>query len=230
MWMEREDVERAVRIQRTGYRFLTWLETALERGFVSPERAADYAAQGGTARHWIERHWDNIPPEARPRRDEIAAFANYFTTYIDGSFTLVPDPHGEPVRDICEFYEWMLKPKHFVPVRLRSSDKKRARTMQRNYVGQLALDIDLELDPAALDALAARADLAVSIGLATYVADLTRRMQGFNEGAAGLVLWRTFAHDEHGSPRRGFELVADEAYAAQENVARALREAAGVST
>jgi len=231
MWMDRESVERAVRIQRTGYRFLKWLESALERGFVEPEAAAGYAAEGAAAREWIERHWANLPPEARPERDEVEDFANYFTTYVDGSFTLDADPGEVLFSDHCNcpFCSWMVRRKHLRPARTLSGDKKRARTMQGNYVAQLALDLGLECDASLVEALCGRSDLRAAIGLATYAADLQRRMRGFNEGAAALVLWRTFAWDEHGSPKRNFELTADEAWAAQDAIARELKASCGAT-
>lgn len=60
-----------------------------------------------------------------------------------------------------------------------------------------------------LEALLQIDDLREDIGACAYGVDLLSRLSGLKNGAASLVLWRSFAWTSQGSPKKGFKLSAE---------------------
>ena len=58
--------------------------------------------------------------------------------------------------------------------------------------------------------------------LVAYGIDLESRQKGFAEGPAILALWRSFAWNENGSPKRNFQLTAGLILEAESRLTRAL--------
>src|SRR5690348_5066803 len=71
---------------------MRWMTDAIDRGFITFTTAHEYATLTAAAIGWIERHYHDIPPAARPAPGDVREFANLFTTYLDNSFDLVEDP------------------------------------------------------------------------------------------------------------------------------------------
>lgn len=84
----RYEIENAVRMQACGYQLLKWLEKALRDGFIAPEAAGTYATSEDAAYSWLEKHYLNIPPNARPERADLRTFSNFFCTYLNCTFDL----------------------------------------------------------------------------------------------------------------------------------------------
>jgi hypothetical protein len=74
-----------------------------------------------------------------------------------------------------------------------------------------------------VDALLADRNYSRDAALVTYGAQLLRRCEGYTTGPAVLALWRQFAWTPGGSPRRGFELRAEDILAAEGRLRGALR-------
>jgi hypothetical protein len=90
--LDHDRLEAAVPLLRTGYRLLLWLEDAMEKGFVEPETAHRYVSLEESARAWIERHWSNLPPDARPELEQLEPFSRLFSTFLTSTFDLHPEP------------------------------------------------------------------------------------------------------------------------------------------
>ena len=83
----------AVNLQQRSYRLLRWTAKAVESGFLHVEAAHNYLSLlPDAARDWLLRHYENIPPDARPKREDIECFSAFFSTYLENSFDLVADP------------------------------------------------------------------------------------------------------------------------------------------
>ncbi len=214
----REEVEKAVRLQACGYELLKWMEKALTDGFITPEAAGNYATSEDAAYSWLDRHYLNLPNRARPERDDLRAFGNFFSTYLDCTFDLDASPGQRLYSDhcFCPICSWMVQKPHLRPKKIRTSDKKVAERMKRTFLVQLAKALGISVTNEALEEMLEDPKLRDSIGLCTYAADLMQRQKGFAFGAASLALWRSFAWTAQGSPKKEFVLTTDDIMDAQD--------------
>src|SRR5262245_34214653 len=142
--LDRARVEEAVELQRRSYELMLWLGQAVRRGFVSFDTAHEYAAAADSARDWILEHWANIPPRCRPtasRGPSLVRFANVFTSYLQTSFELVEEPGTRRHSDcgcMCPYCAYLVKAQHLQPKRVGAPDKKRARTLARAAIEEVA--------------------------------------------------------------------------------------------
>lgn len=203
-------IERAVDLQRRSYHLLKWLASAVDRGFISTYDSHEYATLPEAARAWIDRHYADLPPAARPPVEDLDAFCNLFTTYLESSFDLVDDPgeimYSPNAHCFCPICSCLVAAPRLRTKKLTRYDKQRARDLQARAIRQLALERDRTIE----DAEPLLADRAVSeaAGLVAYAHDLGRRIDGVVEGPTSLALWRTFAWLPAGSPKLGFDLSA----------------------
>lgn len=231
--LDRAEIERAVALQETGYQLLRWLETAMDRGFIAPETAHRYASMEESARAWLNEHYLNLPPAARPPRGEIAAFSRFFSTYLTSTFDLEDNPgqrlYSPDAHCFCPCCSWMVKVARLRPKKVSSRDRKQAESMKRKLVAQLGCALSPPATDARVTEVVGDPALREPIALCTYAADLLRRMQGEAVGAASLALWRAFAWTPQGSPKKGFVLSAEGIMAAQRLLLEMLAGCRGVS-
>ncbi len=224
----RHEIEDAVDLLGRSYALLQWLETAIERGFISFDTAHDYASFPTLARLWLERHYLDIPNAARPPREQLQPFANLFASFMESSFDMVRNPgkrlYSDEAHCFCPMCSWLVAIPRIRPKRLTREHKRRARRMKLAWLHEIAFELDRELSDQLAEALVDGAELGRQIGMATYGVDLLRRIEGKISGPASLALWRSFAWTAQGSPIRGFMLDADAIIEAEQSVARHLCE------
>ena len=199
-------VARAVRVQSQAYALLMWMEQALDHGIIQPEKGTSYATELEAGQDWIERHLLNFPPEARPATEDLEAFTRYFTSYLDCSFDLDPNPgevlYSDDGHCFCPACSFMLRRKHLRPKKVQSADKRRAQKLIEQAVRQIALDEGLQPSEKGLAQLLAERDLKPQLSLCAYIIDVQHRMRGSMGSPASLVLWRGFTRDESGATIR----------------------------
>jgi hypothetical protein len=222
----RDEVENAVRLQACGYQLLKWLEKALSDGFITPEAAGTYATSEDAAYSWLDKHYLNLPDNARPERSDLRAFGNFFSTYLDCTFVLDAKPgkrlYSPDAHCFCPICSWMVQKPHLRPKKVGAGDKKVAERMKRTFLLQLAEAHGISVTEKMLDDMLQDPNLRDAVGLCTYAADLLQRLKGRAVGAASLALWRTFAWTPQGSPKKGFVLTTDEIMIAQDVLAERL--------
>jgi hypothetical protein len=233
---DRAKFEEAVEIHTRAYRLLRWVNDAVDRGFIAFTSAHYYASDAQAAATWVEEHYQNLPPECRPSDRTgagLSRFGNYFATYINTSFELVATP-GVQRRSSCGCHCWCCTYLGAAPhLKTRSvtpSDKKRASRLQRKVLAQLALDHGLAVSEGGIDAIADAAETAEATALVAYGLDLLARCSGQPAHPATHALWRVFAWEKAGSPKKGFVLQADAFLAAEAQVVQALRATASRET
>jgi hypothetical protein len=62
-----EELQEAVEIGNRAYRLLTWLNKAIESGFISLDHAGRYVGDREAAEAWLGKHFEDMPEDARPR-------------------------------------------------------------------------------------------------------------------------------------------------------------------
>ena len=222
----RDEIENAVRMQARGYELLKWLEKALRDGFITPEAAGNYATSEDAAYSWLEKHYLNIPPRARPERSDLRTFSNFFTTYLDCTFDLDREPrqHLAASHCYCCFCSWMVQNPHLRPKKVGPRDKKVAEKMKRTFLLRLAEARGISVTNETADDILQDPNLREPLSLCTYASDLLQRQKGRAFGAASLALWRSFAWTPKGSPKKNFVLTTDAIMLAQDLLADRLSE------
>jgi hypothetical protein len=82
----RDELLRAVDLQWRSYYLLQWVAWAVRKGFFSFDAAHSYSSGSSAAEAWIQRHYHNIPEQARPSPADLKGFSALFSTYLENSF------------------------------------------------------------------------------------------------------------------------------------------------
>jgi hypothetical protein len=204
------ELKRAVNIQKRAYLLLKWMNTAMVKGFITTDTAHKYTTASEVAFEWIERHYENLPINARPERndtDELSAYANMLSTYMLTSFNIEEEPIKlTTIGCKCPMCIAFASSSHLRLKKLTSEDKKRAKKLKINYLKKLALHCEKSLDDNLAREIAENPNYKETLAMATYADQLIQRVRGHIEGPALLALWREFAWDVKGSPKKHFDL------------------------
>ena len=142
--LNRDQIRRAVDMQRRSYRLLRWMAKAVEEGFIQFETAHDYSSLPEAAEAWILRHYLNIPSGARVAREDLSDFCAFFSTYLENSFDLVANPgkqlYSPDAHCFCPMCSWLVNAPHLKTKKLTPSDKRRARTMKAATIRDVAAE------------------------------------------------------------------------------------------
>jgi hypothetical protein len=209
----RDEIIRAVNLQRRSYELLRWVASAIGKGFISFNAAHAYTSLSSSAEAWIQRHYSNIPETARPPIADLKEFSGLFVTYLENSFELARNPgrrlYSPDAHCFCPMCSWLIDAPNLRTKTPTTRDKNRARKMMLDIVNSIAVENGIRLSEKAIEAILADPNLREELALCAYGVDLLRRMRGVAIGAATLVLWRNFAWLPTGSPKKNFELTAD---------------------
>lgn len=221
--MNRAELEKAVEIHAKTFALLKWINCQVRRGVrlfdTVHERMTAYAA----AEDWLRRCSDQLPPDCRPAKGEIEAFAHFFVSYLATSFEVAGRIRKLPCGCYCDYCTYFVELKH---VRARNPDRKargKAVEIKARYVESLGRDAGAELSStAALEFVRSFKELASDMALGAYGTHLIRRTHFASQGEGLLALWREFAWVD-GRSNRKFELKAAAILGAEERVVEALR-------
>jgi len=92
---------------------------------------------------------------------------------------------------------------------VRNRDKRKADIIQREAVRELASLAGLSLADEQEEELLRDESLTESLALVSYGLELIRRCKGERSDPASPVLWRRFAWNKSGSPKKDFTLQAE---------------------
>lgn len=221
--LPREDIATAVDIQKRSYKLLLWVGDAIDQGFITFSRAHEYASVADSAFDWIDEHYENIPIDARPHRDELRPFSNYFGSYITTSFDLIPDPGKrriDPCGCGCELCSYLVDASHLQAKKPSKRDKNRATEKCVFRVEMLAQEEGLTLTPDWARTLVDSHQRAAAYS--AYGLSLLKRIKGSEGGLHILALWRRIAWRPEGSPIKEFELTAEDIFSAEHELVNAI--------
>ena len=219
---DRERLVHAVDLQQRSYRLLRWLAEAVRSGLIRFDSAHRFTTLPEAASAWISEHIQNIPPNARPDLADLDTFAKFFSTYLNNSFDLDPDPgkqlYSPDAHCFCPMCSWLIDAPNLRTKKLRPADKKRAHRLRIRAIQQTARDEDKFIDESEVEELLSDDSVFEYASLVAYGTDLFSRMKGISNGAAILSLWRGFAWTRLGSPKPNFQLTADLILAAETQI------------
>lgn len=220
--LNKNEIRYAVEMQHRCYSLLKWMAKAVEDGFIEFETAHHYSSLPEATEAWILRHYLNIPVDARVDRADLGDFCNFFSTYLENSFDLIPNPgkqrYSPHAHCFCPMCSWLINAPNLKTKKLTSADKKRASKLKADAIRELAAEHQVTLTEQAVEEIVDDTRLRESLSLVAYGHDLLRRLKGIATGPAVLALWRGFAWTETGSPKQGFRLSADAILQAEEKL------------
>lgn len=209
----KDEISRAIDLQKRSYELLKWIASAVKSGFISFNAAHSYSSVSTAAVDWIERHYQNIPENARPSHSDLEDFSNLFSTYLENSFELISSPgkhlYSPDAHCFCPMCSWLVDAPNLKAKTPTQKDKKRAHKMMVDVITRIAIENQVRLTENKVGTIINNPNVREKLSLCAYGFDLLNRMKGIAVGPAALVLWRTFAWLPSGSPKKKFELTAD---------------------
>jgi hypothetical protein len=185
----RNELSRAIDLQKRSYELLQWIALAVKRGFISFNAAHSYSSVSSAAVDWIERHYQNFPEKARPMHSDLQDFSGLFTTYLENSFELVSSPgkqlYSPDAHCFCPICSWLIDAPNLKTKTPTPKDKKRAHKMMIDVINRIATENDVRLLEKKVSSIADDPNLREKLALCAYGADLLQRMKGI---AVGLIL------------------------------------------
>jgi hypothetical protein len=203
------EIEHAISIQNRCYKLLQWLGNAVREGYVPVIKAHAVADAGHAAKAWVETHFFSLPADCRPLADELEPFSNFFGTYLETSFDLVASPKEVYYSEcdcFCSVCRQLANPRHLKPKSLTREDKERAHRLRIRRLEMLAREEGLPSFELRIRESLGDETIRQQASLSAYGAALLERLKGISSGPAVLALWRDFAWNPNGSPKRDFKL------------------------
>ena len=226
--LDEEDVRCSVDLQKRSYGLLKWVAAAVGKGQIIFDRAHQYTTVAESARDWLEHHASQVPAKYRPPPGDpgqLEKFSKLFSSFLLTSFDLLEKPGTRVVSEcgcFCPVCTHLAAAPTLRAKKVTLTDKDRARLLKTAYLRGLAKDLGRDITDERAGELVDSAALFEAIALATYGRALIRRCLGDDEGTAILALWRQFAWNRQGSPKKDFELTAEGILSAEKRVAEAI--------
>lgn len=214
-------------MQNRSYLLLKWVASAVKDGVISFKTAHEYATLPDAAEGWILGHYLNIPADARPAREELPAFAAFFSTYLTNSFDLIAKPgkylYSPYGHCFCPMCSWMADVPNLKAKKISPADKRRAENMKARTLLRIADENQIAVSESEIEKLVKNDSTREDAALIAYGYDLLQRMKGYATGPSVLALWRSFAWSKAGSPKKKFLLTADLIIHAEKRMIECLR-------
>lgn len=213
-------------MQVRSYRMLRWFTDAIKNGLIDVSNAHKYATLPAAAEEWMRHYYQIIPTDVRPAYDDVAAFSEFFATYLQNSFELNANPgqirYSPGAHCFCDICSWMINAPNLRTKKVTSGDKHRAERLKSDALRQIANARIVNLTEHQIECLLADQTISEKAALVAYAQDLILRMKGIATGPAVLALWRSFAWTKQGSPKRNFELRIEDIFEAEDQLVEAV--------
>lgn len=210
--LKQRDVQRLVDMQHRSYLLFKWITKSVVDGSLDFTTAHNASALPAAAERWIRSQYLNIPVESRPSLEDLPAFSAFFSTYLTNSFDLIRNPgkqrYSPHAHCFCPMCSWLIDAPNIKAKKLCPADKSQAQAMRVNALSHLAAQQQLDVSKKEIENLLSERITCEDASLLAYGYDLLQREKGIANGPAVLALWRGFAWNEAGSPKKHFRLRA----------------------
>jgi hypothetical protein len=98
---------------------------------------------------------------------------------------------------------------HVATRKIHAKEKRKAQELKERYLRTLGHELGMSISDSTIDAVISDRGLATSLALAAYGRRLLERARSGQGHAADLVLWRQFAWEPTGAPKKKFKLSAE---------------------
>ncbi|HEX8549925.1 MAG TPA: hypothetical protein VF681_00080 [Abditibacteriaceae bacterium] len=204
--MNRNDIERILRLQNSAYELLLWLNKRAEN---EQELLSDHNLEqwrhGESCENWVRETSGMIPQAIRPSQEDIPAFARLFSSFFLTSFRLTErapvvsyDYYGHESGYVGSGKRRLMAgaPSGKKSAKGKVKVEESARELRIIALEELALENDLLLSRADLEALEQDDNLHDALVLWTYFHELNRRANFASQGDAVRSLWQAMDKKE----------------------------------
>lgn len=199
-------------ISQKAYLLLMWLEEAMNKKFFSPISAHKNMSSSEAVEEWLVEHIKNLPEKTRPNiesQEELKKFCNYFSTFLTTSFDIIKHPgkrlYSDDAHCFCPMCSWLVNVSHLKPKKISSIDKRKSVKLKTNTLKQLCIDLEIDFPADNFEEIINSKNTYEYVSVITYGNELISRTNGNSNGASVLWLWRNFAWNKKGSPRKKFK-------------------------
>jgi len=160
-------------------------------------------------------HYLNFPENSRPattNEHDVDEFCNFFLSYLFSSFDYDRKPKPRLLSESacwCPICTRLTDAPLLKTKKLTNSDKRKADLLQKEVFRELVSSAGLSLTDKQEEELLINESFVEPLALVAYGTELLRRCSGERSDPSALVLWRRFAWNKSGSPKKDFVLVAD---------------------
>lgn len=225
--MDKSEIERILRLQNAAYELLLWLNKRAEQeqAILSDDNLEKWRF-AESCEAWVREMHGMFPQALRPAPDEIPAFSRLFSSFFQTSFQLVEsapkvayDYFGHESGYVGSGKRKLMPaaPGSKKSPKGKSKVKDTARELRLIALEELALENDLLLPRATLEALENEDSLRDDLILWTYFHELNRRAHFASQGAAVRSLWQAMPKKERE------KMTASKIHAAYHNLLAALK-------
>lgn len=200
--LDTNDLALAVDLHRRSYRMLLWLSDRARRSDELVNVIHSSVSTREAAYEWMTRLYGSLPGDTRPETRLLRQYADFFSTYLQTSFTYDDQPTRtvNPCGCYCRYCTYIVSAPALKTRRVTTRDKRRAGKLVEDRLLELAYEEGLPQRGIALSGLLADVDVRVAAAWSTYGSWLIRRCRGQTPGPALLALWRKIKSD----PNRSF--------------------------
>jgi hypothetical protein len=203
------ELNRALKTKDQTYNLVMWLNSAIKKDIIIPQKAIEYTTSFDAAKDWIVEHYKNLPIDSRPDSldfKDVDTFTYMFLSHFNSSFDIETEPGQRYVPHLLRTVGIFVDNPHIHPKKLYARDKLNARKLKIEYLQGLAIEHGIQFDNSFFENLVDDCELKEKIAITTYGLQLIERLKGFDQGIEVLALWREFAWDSNGSPKKKFKL------------------------
>lgn len=204
--MDKHEVESLLRLQKSAYEFLLWLDKRAEtqQELLSDDNLEKWRfAQ--SCETWVRSIHGMIPQAIRPAQNEIPAFSRLFSSFFQTSFYIT---ENAPVRSY-DYYghangfvgsgkrKLMAgSPRGKTSSRGKSKVADSTRMLRRAALEEIALENGLFPSQATIEQVEQNHNIDRALNLWTYVHELNRRANFASQGEAVRALWQSLDKSE----------------------------------
>lgn len=206
-----DELQQTLALKENSYETFLWIKKKMRTSH-SLSKVKAFAEVSLDTENWVKKNYNAIPNKYRPLQEEIPKFSFLLCSYFHIAFIL----NG----DFTKTYSWPKKVLYFVlhdmmpqfSISLRKvskADKHNAEKMMLNQLIHMTKEVCLEMKPPLLEKMLEAKHLHEPLAMCAYANDLLQRQKGQFSGAPVLVLWRKFAWNSHGNPKKNFKLTTE---------------------
>ena len=217
-------LSRAIEVQKRCYRFLQLIrydQIDFSGNWSIGKIHDDSTSEADRFGELVKANFLNLPNNSQPisaNEDDINDFANFFVSYLFCSFDIISDSQSrlvqvsEPISDgscWCELCTRLTDAPNLKLKKVTGWNKSIADSLEEEALRKLILIENVSVSEENISNLLDNSDYIETRALIAYGVELIRRCNGEEVDASSLVLWRRFAWEKNGVPKKNFTLTVE---------------------
>lgn len=217
-----ESLSNAIEVQKRCYKFLQLIkfdQLDLTRGWALSNPHKDSTTEAKRFKELIVAHFMNLPEDTRPvstSEKDLDEFANFFVSFLFCSFDIIANPRlvqlSGPASDAycwCELCARLTNAPDLKLKKVTNWDKSIANSLEAEAVRRLISSEKFSISEKKVNDVLKDPEFIETRALVAYGIELIRRCKGEDTDSSSLVLWRRFAWEKGGTPKKDFVLTSE---------------------